>query len=141
MSQELKDLVRRYYEEVWNAGNIDAVDEYVAPDWVDHNAHPLPGRTTGAGAVKQLVTMVKTGFPDFHRTIEDQICDEDVVVTRFTDRGTHQGPFMGIAATGKATTITGMHVERISEGKVREVWHIRDIAGLLEQIGAGGGSS
>ena len=71
-----------------------------------------------------------------HVTIEDQIAERDKVVTRFTFRGTHQGEFMGVPATGKVVTVTGIYISRIAGGKCVEDWENLDMLGWLQQLGA-----
>ena len=87
---------------------------------------------------QQLARMraIRSAFPDLHVTIEDQIAEGDKVVTRVTFRGTHQGEFSGIAPTGKRVEYSGIAIDRIANGKVVEMWHISNMAGLLLQIGA-----
>ena len=84
---------------------------------------------------KQLVTMYFSAFPDLHLTIEDQIAEGDKVVTRWTARGTHQGPFMGIPPTGKRAVVTGIAIDRFANGKFVENWNNGDDLGLLQQLG------
>ena len=76
-----------------------------------------------------------TAFPDVHFTIEDQVAEADKVVTRWTWRGTHQGPFQGIPPTGKHVMVTGVGINRFANGKVVENWTNMDILGLLQQLG------
>ena len=79
---------------------------------------------------------MRSAFPDHHLTILDQIAEGDKVVTRVTFHGTHQGPFNGIAATGKQVEWSGIAMDRIADGKVVEMWHVQNTAGLMQQIGA-----
>ena len=83
----------------------------------------------------QVVETVGAGIPDLTRTVEQQIAEGDRVVTRFTDRGTHSGPLMGIPATGRAVQVGGINIERVVDGRIAEVWHVEDIVGLLGQLG------
>src|SRR3989449_7959196 len=126
--------VRRFYDEVFNKKNRAAIDEFIAPNQVDHAAPPgTPGGLEGA---KQTLTMYLTAFPDLYFTVEDIIAEGDKVVTRLTARGTQQGEFMGIPPTGKHATVTAIDINRFAGGKSVEHWLNMDTLGLLQQLGA-----
>ena len=128
-----KANLRRFYDEVFNKKNRAAIDEFIAPNHVDHAAPPgLPGGIEGA---KQTLTMYLTAFPDLHFTVEDLIAEGDKVVARLTARGTQQGAFMGIPSTGKQVTVTAIDINRIAGGKSVEHWLEMDTLGLLQQLG------
>ncbi len=133
-TEENKALVRRWYEEVFNQGNLDVVDNYVADTIVDHSLPP--GMPPGAASTRQLIAMYRNAFPDLQITVEDQISEGDQVVNRIQVVGTHQGEFMGIAPTGRQFTITGIDWLRIADGKFVEHWAQADMLGLLQQLGA-----
>jgi predicted ester cyclase len=118
MSEENKATVRRLMDEVWNQGNLDAIDEGLAPDFVNHDAPPgLPSDREG---FKQLAVMYKAAFPDMHLHVEDQLAEGDMVVSRWSAHGTHQGELMGIAPTGKEVTVTGIDIDRFEGGQIVE---------------------
>jgi len=128
-----KALVRRYFEEVWNKGNLDLVDELVSVDIV---GHVREGEFTGFEGNKQHVISFRTPFPDVHITIEDLIAEGDKVAMRYTVTGTHKDELMGIIPpTGKQVTMTGIVIFRIADGKFGEVWSIVDMLGLMQQLG------
>jgi predicted ester cyclase len=77
-----------------------------------------------------------TAFPDMHYTVEDLIAEGDKVVCRWTVRATHQGEFMGVPATGKVVTWTGISITRFAGGKDVEDWESFDMLGLMQQLGA-----
>lgn len=130
MSEQSKLVVRRAVEEVWNQGNLDAVDDIVAGDFV---AHAPPGETHGREDMKSFYGALHEAFPDIHFTIEDQIAEADTVVTRWTARATHTGTFQGVPATGKPVVVTGIDIDRVAGGKVVECWF--DALGMLRQLG------
>jgi steroid delta-isomerase-like uncharacterized protein len=136
MSEDNKQLVRRFYDMVWSQGRIDSASEFLADGLIDHDAIAFPGRLPGAQGLVQVVAMIRAALPDLTRTVDDQICESDRVVTRFTDRGTHHGDLLGIPATGKEVRMAGINIELIREGKIAELWHIEDLLGLLGQLGA-----
>lgn len=125
-------VASRWYEEVFNAGKIELIDELFAPNFVDHDpSNPLPGLE----GVRQLVSMYRGAFPDLHLTIDDEITEGDKVVTRFTGRGTHKGPLMGIPPTGKRVTITAIDILRFENGRIAEHWGNQDLLGMMRQLG------
>ena len=87
-----KALLRRFYEELWSQGDLEAISELVADDFVDH--YPLPGAPPGREGLAALITTWRTAFPDMRETCEDLIAEGDQVVGRFTMSGTHRGDFM-----------------------------------------------
>ena len=119
-----KVLARRIVEEMWNTKNLKVVDEVYSPQFGD-----------GHEASKQFVTASLAAFPDLHNTIEDQIAENDLVVTRYVISGTHQGEFMNIPPTGKQFTVTGIEMHRFTDGKLVELWNIMDMLGALQQLG------
>ena len=133
MSEENKALIRRFYEEVWNDKNLDAIDELVAADSVDHELPP--GLPPGREGAKAFVGMYLGAFPDTRITIEDIVAEGDRVVTRWSATGTHTGELMGIPATGKQINVTGLDINRISGGKSAEHWGQFDQMGLMQQLG------
>ena len=132
MSDRNKAQVRRVIEEVYNRGDLAFVDELADGDLV---IHASSGDIRGHEGVKQYVVALRTGFPDLHLTVEDQIAEGDMVVTRWTARGTHTGEFQGIPATGKAIRVAGTDIDRIIDGKAVECWAYVDELGLLQQLG------
>jgi steroid delta-isomerase-like uncharacterized protein len=135
LSETNKAVSRRFLEEVWNKGNLAVLNEITAKDHVNSGPGTLPGLPTGPEGSKQLVTVYRNAFPDVHFTIDEQIAEGDKVVTRWTAHGTHQGELQGIPATGKSSTVTGINVDRIANGKIAESWGIFDQFGMLQQLG------
>ena len=134
MSEENKALHTRAFEEGWNAGNLDVLDETDAPEDVLHDPS-VPEDVRGVEAVKQFASMYLRAFPDLRFTIEEQLAEGDKVVTRWTSSATHQGELMGIPATGNRTGVSGITISRLSEGKLVEDWNNWDTLGLMRQLG------
>lgn len=135
MSAEHKTIVRRFFEEAVNKGNLTVVDELIAQNYLEHEG-PV-GQPPGLEGFKQFVSMITTAFPDLQVTIEDLIAEGDKVVARVTVRGTHRGTLMGrIAPTGKSVTWTGIDIFQIADGQIVGRWNQRDLLGLLQQLGA-----
>jgi steroid delta-isomerase-like uncharacterized protein len=135
-TEENKALMRHFYEEVFNQRNLAAIDDFIAPTFVNHSAAQL-GLTAGdLEHVTQFVSMVMQVFPDLHYTVEDLLADGDKVVARLSISGTQQGAFMGIPSTGKHATVPDIEIFRITNGKAVECWVQVDFLGLLQQLGA-----
>jgi steroid delta-isomerase-like uncharacterized protein len=134
LSEQNEALVRRFFEEGLNTGNLAVIAEMLASDFTLHNAPPnLP---PGSEGLKALIGAFRAGFPDYKDTIEDVIVEGDKVVVRWTFRGTHQGEFLGVPATNKLATTHGTSIFRISAGKIKDDWTNIDLLGLLQQLGA-----
>jgi steroid delta-isomerase-like uncharacterized protein len=135
LSETNKTVSRRLFEEVWNKGNLAVLNELIANDHVNSGPGTLPGLPTGPEGAKQFVMIYRNAFPDTHFTIDEQIAEGDKVVTRWTAHGTHQGELLGIPATDKSSTVTGISVDRITNGKIVESWGIFDQFGMMQQLG------
>ena len=133
MSEQNKALMRCFYDEVFNKGNLGTVNELCAPNFVDHTSPP--GADPGAEGVKQIIGMYRSAFPDIRVTVEEMVAEGDTVVSRTTMRGTHAGDLMGIPPTGKQVTMRGLDLVRIAGGKATEVWHHDEELALFAQLG------
>jgi steroid delta-isomerase-like uncharacterized protein len=131
--EQNKALIRRFVDEIFNQGRIEAIDELVAPDAVDHAA--LPGMPPGREGIKRRAAMIRSAFPDFQIIVEDQVAEGDRVAGRYTMRGTHQGDLMGIPPTGKPVSIIAMDVIRVRDGRLVEHWGQIDMLGMMQQLG------
>ena len=131
LTEENKQLVRRFIDEIHNQMNLEAMDQFVAPNMADHS-----GRVSTIEGAKQVMRLFASAFPDWFATIEDFIAEGDKVVMRGVASGTHRGVFMGIPPTGKRVTVPGIHIWRIRDGKIVENRQEVDNLGLLRQLGA-----
>ena len=131
-AEENKALVRRFYEQI-DKGNIDAMDEMVAEDYIDHNPAPFVS-ATGLEGLKQSFKVFQKATPGYH-IIEDQIAEGDKVVTRLTSIGKHDGDLPGAPRTGNDMKMTSITIHRIENGKLAEKWSEKDMIALLTQLG------
>jgi predicted ester cyclase len=134
MSEDNKAVARRFFE-IFGEGNTDALDQILAPDAVDHDPYN-PHANEGLEGAKKTMEMYREAFPDIHFDVDEQIAEGDMVVSRWSGSGTHEGVLMGIEPTGTKTTTTGIGIDRIQDGKVVESWNSWDTLGLMTQIGA-----
>jgi steroid delta-isomerase-like uncharacterized protein len=131
--EENKSVIYRLNNGFWNEGNTAVIDELVAGDFADHSA--APGLAPGREGFKQMMLPFRAAFSQPRSTIDDAIVDGDKVAWRWTFQGTHTGPLMGIPATGKAITLSGITIDRVAEGKIVERWNEADFMGLMQQLG------
>ncbi len=124
-----KAVVAAYMEQILNNGNFAVVDELFPPE-----GFVLNGRTFSREAISAVRLGIVAAFPDFRVTIEEQVAEGDLVVTRVTFTGTHEGEYRGIAPTGTRVRYTGIAMDRVVNGKVVEGWHEADDFGLLDQL-------
>ena len=109
---------QRHVEEAWDAG-LDVIDAFFADDHACHDP-VMPGLPLGTAGVRVAIDAFLTAMPDGRLTVDDWIDDADSLVARWTWTGTHTGTLMGMAPTGRAATISGMHVFRFREGRIVE---------------------
>lgn len=134
LAEQSKAVIRRAYEEIWNQRNVEVVDEIVAEDFLNYAAPP--DRQRGRQGLKEVVRMFESAFPDFRYEVEDVIAEGEKVVVRDVFRGTHEGDFLGIPATGNRVTMEAIHIYRLSGGRLAEHWVARDDLGMMRQLGA-----
>ena len=116
---ENKSIVRRYYEEILNGRQVQIVDELIDPGFVNYLSD---GNRIDLEIYKQALRTTLSVLPDLQVTIEDQIAEGDKVVTRFRGTGTPQTDYAGIKPTGKPITVTAIHIHRLQNGKIIELW-------------------
>ena len=129
-----KAVVRRNTEEVQSKGNFELFEELFADDFVDHT--PQPGRSPDKAGARDLYHVLRGAFPDFHADIHWQAADGDLVTTYKTYHGTHEGPFFGIAPTGRAIQFETVDAMRVRDGQIVEHWGVANLLSLLQQLGA-----
>lgn len=128
-----KKTAREYWE-YFAKGDVQQVEKLWGSDYKLH----FPGKTNALTKEesKLLMKEYNTGFPDMKVSIEDQIAEGDLVVTRTTFGGTHKGDFQGFVASNKKIIVTGISTQRIVDGKIVEEWSEFDALGMMKQIGA-----
>jgi len=119
-TEENKELIRRVVDEVYSQGNAAAVDRYYASDWVLHDAPPNAGGSRQA--LKEVLGVIRGGFPDSRASVELILAEGDLVASRNRAEGTHTREYFGVAPTGKRVTFTQLNIDRIRDGKIVESW-------------------
>lgn len=131
---ENRNIVTRYFEEVWNQGKLDTLDELLSAECINHN----PGfkkTKPGLDGLKSIVSAIRKGFPDLKYIIEKMVVMDDYVAVHVIVTGTHMGEFFGISPIGKIIKVYQMQFERIANGKIIEHWRVTDDLSLMKQLG------
>lgn len=132
--QQLKESRTRFDEVVVNQRRLEALDDLIDPEFVDHVQ--IPGMPSGIEGVKMRHKLLLDAFPDLKIHIEDMVAEGDRVASRLTISGTHQGPLFGMPATGRRASIEAMDIIRFRDGRMIEHWGVLDMMGLMQQLGA-----
>jgi steroid delta-isomerase-like uncharacterized protein len=132
--EQNNNLIRRFFDEMWNPWNFAKADELLAPEIVFQGT--LGNELRGRDAFRTYMRKVQSAFPDFHNSIVEITAEDDRVAARTFYRGTHRGEIFGLAPTGKAISYAGAAFFRIRDGQVIEGWVLGDLLGLLRQLGA-----
>ncbi|HKP38735.1 MAG TPA: ester cyclase [Pyrinomonadaceae bacterium] len=132
-----KQLVQRWFDEVWNKGRADAIAEMLAEDAIvnglsEDAAQPLRGP---AGFVP-FHSQFREAFPNIEVVIEDTIAEGDKVAVRFSVRGKHEGDSLGFKSTGSTAEFDGTAIVRVKDGKIVEAWNNVDFMKMYRQLGA-----
>jgi len=129
-----KALMQHFIDEVVNGRNLDAIDELLSEDFVEHEE--LPGLEPGRNGVKQFFGMMEAAFPDLRFNVQHLLAEGDLVVAHSAVTGTHTGSdFMGIPASGKPVAVSVIDLVRFRDGVGVEHWGVADMATMLQQLG------
>lgn len=133
MNASPREIADRFVSSVWNEGEIELLDELVAPDVESRlNAEVLQGR----GALKDFVWQFHRAFPDLLVEVDSTVFDEGAVAQGLRMRGTHEGPLLEIEATDRPVSFTATHILHLGEsGTIDRYWGNFDALGLLQQLG------
>ncbi len=136
-TEQNKRCISNLINEVINSGRLDLCDRYLAVDRVDHQDYGLPPRTAdGHEGFRTILGAFCGAFPDLHLEIEFMIAEGDRLMCHITTTGTHRGPFMGMAATGRRFKVNSTDIFRFNEeGKVSDHWGVFDTMGMMAQLG------
>lgn len=134
-TQANKELIRRFYDEVWNKGNTAFVFQVFAENYVRHDLRTGTPPTGPAGQ-KQVADDFRAAFPDLEYRVDMLVAENDLVVARWTMRGTNTGQWGKVPATNRTINVSGVNIFRLENGKVVEIWNHRDDLGMREQLDA-----
>ena len=137
MSEENKTLMRRWFEEVWNRGRAEAIDELFAEDGVAHGLEGTAGgELRGPSDFRAFHQRFRESFPDIEVEVVDTISEGDKVAALCTVRGRHQGDALGFGPTGQTVEFAGMTFVRVRDGQIVEAWNNFDFMSMYQQLGA-----
>ena len=128
-----KAIVRDFIDGLFTKGDLGAVDEYLAEDFINHD--PPFGASADREGMRGAGAMFRAAFPDWHSDLHLLVAENDIVVELFTASGTQRGEVLGVAATGKDVALRGINIFRIADGKIVERWGRLDDLGFLQQLG------
>jgi steroid delta-isomerase-like uncharacterized protein len=135
--EQNKEIVRRIFDEFWRGGNTSVLDQLLASDATNHELSKEP--VSGRNAYKEWATgfrqVTARGYPDLDIALDAIVAEGDLVVKRWTFRGTHTGDYMGLPPSGKKVVMAGSTMYRIQGGQVRESWWNYDALGMMQQLG------
>jgi steroid delta-isomerase-like uncharacterized protein len=136
--EQNKALVQHFYDEAWNQGNLDVIDELFTPDYEVVNRPAW--RAPGTAGLKEFILDNQRVFPDAHHTVIDMVAEGDKVAVYFKATGTHKGDLHGpvglVPATGKKVQWDGMNIIQITGGKIVQTKGIANNMSLMQQLGA-----
>jgi steroid delta-isomerase-like uncharacterized protein len=127
-----KELIRRYYNELWNEWRFELADELVDPEVRLRGS--LGRMVAGRAGLVAYMKHVRGIFPDFHNRIETLVAEDDRIAAQLSYSGTHQGEIFGIPPTGRRIHYSGAGIFHTASGRIAEGWVLGDLAGLLLQL-------
>jgi steroid delta-isomerase-like uncharacterized protein len=134
MREANKQLMRRWFDEVWNLKREAAVDEMFLEGRTAYGLPDSNSKIVGPGEFKKFRQEFLVAFPDLNITIEDIIAEDDRVAVRWSATMTHQGEFDGIAPTGKPAELTGSTFVHIKDGFIVAGWNFLDLSGFARRL-------
>jgi len=132
-TNENKQVIRDFLEDVINQGRLERADALVKSDFVELD--PLPGQGPGREGLKEIIGRLLAAFPDMHWVIDEMLAEDDKVMSRFHWTGTHKGDFLGIPATGKHVKVNGVVIDRLEEGMMADSRILMNDLSLMQQLG------
>lgn len=131
------ELIHRWFDQVWNARNADAIDEMFAENGVANGLKDSEGRTIiGPKGYKPFHAAFLSAFPDMKVIIEDTVTEGDKVAVRCRVNATHCGEGIGVTPCNTPVEFTFMSIVRIENGKIAEAWNNIDFMDMYQQLGA-----
>ncbi len=133
---EGETLVRRWFEELFNEGDLSTADDILADDVEYHGPPSLsPRDVSGPEDIREYVETYQTAFPDVWYTVEELVAGEDAVRAHWVATGTHESDLFGIEPTGEAFSVEGLDVFRIEDGEIAEIWAHWDTLKMVQELG------
>jgi steroid delta-isomerase-like uncharacterized protein len=131
-----KQIIGRYYNEGWNKGNLETLNEILSTDYINHTPS-TPNPPPGPEGLKPIVKAIRRGFPDLHYEIMDIIATDERVVARVVMTGTQTDSLFNMPPSGKRVEVNQINIEKIKDGKIVEHWRVTDELSMMKQLGFG----
>lgn len=135
MPEQLRELAERWFEEVWNKGREEAIDELAAPD-AESYGFPQPESTLNPHEFKEYVREFRRTFSEVHVSIDETVSEEDRIAIRWTGTMRHTGSGLGFAPTGRTAKVSGMTLLHIREGRIYRGWNALDLGNVIARLSA-----
>ena len=132
--EKTKALISIYFNEIWNKGRMDLLDEIIAPDYINHSPG-TPDPKPGPEGLKPIILDMRNGFPDLNYEIKDLIITEDKIVAKTVVSGTHVNDIWGMKPTGKKFEVDQINIEYIKDDKISEHWRITNELKMMKDLG------
>ena len=132
--EQHRRIIQRYYEEVWNRGRLEVLDELLDPQYINHTPS-VPNPPPGPDGLKPIVAAIRKGFPDLHYEIKEIIVNDSMAVARVIMTGTQKDSLFDLPPTGKKITVNQINIEKIRNGRVVEHWLVTDELTMMKQLG------
>ena len=123
----------KYFEEVWNKGNIQVLDTILTADYKNHT--PSVPTIDGPAGLKPIVLAIRKAFPDLKFEIKEVIATEGFVTIRTVMTGIQSDTLFGQPPTNKKIAVNQINIEKIRDGKIAEHWRVTDELTMLRQLG------
>jgi len=133
-AEEHRSIIQRYYEEVWNRGRLDVLDELLDQQYINHTPS-VPGPPPGPAGLKPIVAAIRKAFPDLHYEIKEIVVNDSMAVARVVMTGTQQDSLFDLPPTGKKIMVNQINMEKIRNGRVVEHWRVTDELSMMKQLG------
>lgn len=134
LKEQNETIIRRYYNEVWNAGKLDVLDELLHEQYINHTPS-TPNPPIGPAGLKPIVAAIRKGFPDLHYEIKDIVVNDTMAVARVIMTGTQTQRLFDLPPSGKRVSVNQITIEKIKNGKIVEHWRVTDELTMMKQLG------
>lgn len=134
LKEQNETIIRRYYNEVWNAGKLDVLDELLHEQYINHTPS-TPNPPIGPAGLKPIVAAIRKGFPDLHYEIKDIVMNDTMAVARVIMTGTQTQRLFDLPPSGKRVSVNQITIEKIKNGKIVEHWRVTDELTMMKQLG------
>ena len=134
LAEQNKQIVQRYFTEVWNGGKLEVLNELLDKQYINHTPS-TPNPPVGPDGLKPIVAAIRRAFPDLHFEIKELIANDSMAVARLIMTGTQKDSLFNLPPTGKQITVNQMNIEKISNGKIIEHWRVTDELSMMKQLG------